>query len=58
MESDAVDVGEVTDEDPDALPLLGRPQSNGLIVTTADEVIALSGELHRPDGVHVALKKF
>ena len=57
MKSDAIDVGEVTDEDPDALPLLRRPQSNGFVVAAADEVVALSRELHGPHGVHVTLEK-
>ena len=57
MESHAVDVGEVADEDSNALPLLRGPQPNGLVVAAADEVVALAGKLHLPNGVHVTLKK-
>ena len=57
MEGDAVDVGKVADEDSNALPLLRGPQPNRLVVAAADEVVALAGELHRPNGVHVTLEK-
>ena len=56
MEGHAVNVGEVPDEDPDTLPLLRRPKPDGLVVPGADEVVALAGELYRPDGEHVTLK--
>ena len=57
MESNTIDVRKVSDEDSNALPLLRGPQPDRLVVTAADEVVTLAGKLHRPDGIHVTLKK-
>ena len=58
MEGEAVHVGEVAHEQPDAVGLLRGPEPDGPVVGAGGEVVALRGKLDLPDGEDVSSGKW
>ena len=58
MESDAIDVGNVTDKYPEAVRLIGGPETGRFVVAATGKVVAGGGEADLPHGKHVAFVSY